>query len=331
MTYLVMEVHISYCVVVNEIGSFIKVANLRYEVGQYVENIIELKAPEKVVNKFNVAALGSIAACFLLFFSLYWYNYMLSFGMIYISVNPDVQIEISRRDTVVGLTGLNEDGELLVSGYEHRGKHTANIAVDLMDRAIEYGFLSDGNTVVISIDAPNDKWFVENGILLRQQLETHLAGKAQVKIIIEAYDAEKWSTAPNSQLIEENTPITTPPATQSPTSDYSNDNSYTSDNSGYNDSAYGNSNNNSGDNRPVAKPTPQPGNNSGDSRPMAKPTPQPGNNFDDSSPAIKPTPQPGNNSDDSSPVIKPTPQPSNNSDYGNSYSGYGNSGYSGYS
>ena len=232
MTYLVMEVHLSYCVVVDEIGRFIKAANLRYEVGQRIESIIELKAPEKAAKKFNIAALGSIAACFALCLSLYWYNYMLPFGMIYLSVNPDVQIEISRRDTVVGLSGLNGDGELLLAGYKYGGKHTADVTDDLMDKAIELGFISDGDTVVISIDAPNDEWLVENGILLRQQLETHLADKIDVKIIIEIYDAENWPKPLTPSSTEENTPS---PIPQSPSSDYGNDSNYGGDDSGSTD------------------------------------------------------------------------------------------------
>jgi len=245
MTYLVMEVHLSYCVVLDEIGRFIKAANFRYEVGQYVENIIELKAPKKAKKRFHLAALGSIAACFLLIFSLHWYHYVLPFGRIYLSVNPDVQIEISRRDTVVGLVGLNEDGELLVAKYEYRGRHTAEVTDGLMDRAIALGFLSDGDTVVISIEAPNDEWLVENGILLRQQIEAHLADKAQVKIIVEIYDTENWSKPPTPPS-EENALPTTPAATHTPpsnlpapsnsTSDYGND-------SGYGASDFGNSNN----------------------------------------------------------------------------------------
>jgi len=233
MTYLVMEVHLSYCVVVDEIGRFIKAANLKYEVGQRVESIIELKIPEKAAKKFNIATLGSIAACFLLLFSLYWYNYMLPFGMIYLSVNPDVQLEISRRDTVVGLSGLNEDGELLLMGYEYRGKHTTDVTDDLMDRGIELGFISDGDTVVISIDAPNDEWLVENGILLRQQLESHLAGKIDVKIMVEIYDAENWSKPSTPSSTEENTPSPTPQNSSSYYDNNSDYGSYASESSGY--------------------------------------------------------------------------------------------------
>ena len=237
MTYLIIESHLSYCIALDEAGCFIKVANLRYEVGQYVENVIELKLPEKTAKKFNTAAFGSIAACLLLFFSLYRYNYMLPFGTVYLSVNPDIRLEISRRDTVVGLNGLNEDGELLLRGYEYRGKHTIAVTNALMDRAIGLGFLSDGDTIVISIDAPNDEWLVENGIMLRQKLNEHLSDIVHVRIIVEEYNPEKPSTytqpqnteQPKSPLLEENVPTIAPPKESAPPgsiSDYGSDSEY---------------------------------------------------------------------------------------------------------
>lgn len=306
MTYLVLEVHLSYCIVVDETGRFLKIANLRYEVGQYIENVVELKAPEKTPKKFQIAALGSVAACFFLLFSLYRYQYMLPFGMIYLSVNPDVQIEINRQDTIVGLTGLNEDGELLVAGYKFRGKHTADAIDGLMDRAIELGFLSDGDTVVIRMDAPNDEWLVENSILLRRQLETHLADKAQVKIIIEIYDAEKGLRPPVSSSSVENTSSKT---------------SSTSISSAPSTSSHDNERESSGDDS---------GRSNIQAPEQSSPPDNPQINNNNNSP------QGGNsgnlNANHQAPVVQPLPPPpqiQNNSPPGDNDSGYGNdSGYS---
>ena len=62
MEYLVMECHESYAVVLDSRGRFLKVANLRYEVGQELDAVVELREPvrEKVIPWKGLTAL---AAC----------------------------------------------------------------------------------------------------------------------------------------------------------------------------------------------------------------------------------------------------------------------------
>ena len=45
MSYLVMETHPAYAVVLDEEGRFLKAANLRYQVGDTVQDIVELQMP----------------------------------------------------------------------------------------------------------------------------------------------------------------------------------------------------------------------------------------------------------------------------------------------
>ena len=47
MKYLVMECHLSYAVVLDEEGRFLRVANRHYKVGQMVTNIIEMQIPQE--------------------------------------------------------------------------------------------------------------------------------------------------------------------------------------------------------------------------------------------------------------------------------------------
>lgn len=45
MKYLIMECHMAYAVVLDEDGSFLKAANMDYEVGQTVDTIMEIVEP----------------------------------------------------------------------------------------------------------------------------------------------------------------------------------------------------------------------------------------------------------------------------------------------
>ena len=45
MKYLVMEIHPAYAVVLDESGRFLKAANFHYQVGETVEDVVELRLP----------------------------------------------------------------------------------------------------------------------------------------------------------------------------------------------------------------------------------------------------------------------------------------------
>lgn len=66
MKYIVMEVRPSYAIVLDENGSFRKAANLHYEVGQTVTEIIEMKTlpeTEKKRTKFRYLMFRGSCRC----------------------------------------------------------------------------------------------------------------------------------------------------------------------------------------------------------------------------------------------------------------------------
>ena len=62
MSYMVMECHPAYAVVLDENGRFLKVANLNYQVGQTVPSVLEMSPPKKPAFKAIWASV-SAAAC----------------------------------------------------------------------------------------------------------------------------------------------------------------------------------------------------------------------------------------------------------------------------
>ena len=80
MSYLVMECHPGYAVLLDEEGRFLKAANLRYEIGQTVYDPVLMKdTPEKQRHtiRWISSGIAAIAACFLLLFGFsYYQNYM---------------------------------------------------------------------------------------------------------------------------------------------------------------------------------------------------------------------------------------------------------------
>ena len=113
MSYLVMETHPAYAVVMDEEGRFLKAANLRYQVGDTVQEIIELQMPRKKAIPLwkPLSGLAGLAACFCLVFFGYYRPNFTAYGTLRIQINPDVEMTVSRTDRVLDLEGLNEDGE----------------------------------------------------------------------------------------------------------------------------------------------------------------------------------------------------------------------------
>ena len=63
MKYLVMETHPAYAVVLDEEGRFLKAANLRYQVGDTVQDIVEFRQPKYRMSRWPSAApAGNLAS-----------------------------------------------------------------------------------------------------------------------------------------------------------------------------------------------------------------------------------------------------------------------------
>ncbi len=159
MKYIVMECHMSYAILLDENGVFLKAANLHYEVGQTVSNPVLMQENQTAKNKTQKAirnTLIAIAACLVLIFSTEYYQYTTSpYSSILISINPQVQIQLNKKGNVVSIAGTNKDGEILIDGYDAKGKSKTTVADELVERAIEMGFLTDGGDVTFSISTPD--------------------------------------------------------------------------------------------------------------------------------------------------------------------------------
>lgn len=219
MKYMVMECHTGYAVLLDEEGRFWKAADLHYEVGQTVENPLLMKQPQpsgrRRITRLVSSTVAAVAACLFLFFGFgYYQNYLRIYSSIYLSINPEVQMDLNRYGNVVRLTGTNEDGAKLLEGYSGRGKDKLTVADELIDRAIEMGFLSEGGQVSFFIDSPEDALFQEYGTELRAEINEHLDGRITITIEIVNYQntPETESSTSESSVSETAAPQSTAPS-----------------------------------------------------------------------------------------------------------------------
>ena len=174
MEYLVMECGLSYAVVLDSEGRFLKVPNLGYEVGQTLNNVVLQDAPSqpRPLRKY-LARWAAMAACLCIMVIGSWNFWKSPVGTVRMQINPDVQINVNRFDRVVGLEGMNEDGETLIKGYRAYGKGMQAVSAELADRAVEQGYLSDGGQITLTVESDRASWKTATEELLLLELDVH--------------------------------------------------------------------------------------------------------------------------------------------------------------
>ena len=179
-----MEVHPAYAVVLDEEGRFLKAANLRYQVGDTVRDIVELRHPrEKRPALWKpLSGVAGLAACLCLVFFGYYQPNFTPYGALRIQINPDVELTLSRTDRVLELEGLNEDGQSLIAGYEYSGKDREDVTGELVERAIDMGYLSGGETVSITVTSADADWQAREEQEAREALEERYGETIVIRI-----------------------------------------------------------------------------------------------------------------------------------------------------
>lgn len=190
MKYIVMECNFSYAVVLDEDGRFLNVANRHYEVGQTVTDVIELQSSQPVIQtktKSHYKWIGSIAAmaaCLILIVTAVFQFGISPYGSVYMTINPEVRIDVNKNDIVIDIDGLNEDGKTLVEDYNYRKKDLDLVMDELVDRAIEMGYLHEGGQITLKLDADSNEWVMTKSDSLNTRLSEHLTDKLSVAIEI---------------------------------------------------------------------------------------------------------------------------------------------------
>ena len=190
MKYLVMECHLSYAVVLDEEGRFLRVANRHYKVGQMVTNIIEMQIPQERTDtgrkkrKNWIYSLAAVAACLILVAVSMLRMGQTIYASVYMAINPEVRIDVNGNDVVIGLEGINGDGRDLIEDYLYQKKDLNVVMSELVDRAIGMGYLHEGGQISLTLDSGDGDWISAHGSSLEASLNEHLTEKMNVTIEI---------------------------------------------------------------------------------------------------------------------------------------------------
>ncbi|MZQ99363.1 MAG: hypothetical protein GT601_16985 [Acidaminobacter sp.] len=94
-------------------------------------------------------ALLSAAAVFLFAFINWQMNTRWVDSMVYLDVNPSLQIETNRRDQVIRLSGLDEVSNALIADLDYKGKDLEVVAAELLDRLVLGDYVSSSEPAIL--------------------------------------------------------------------------------------------------------------------------------------------------------------------------------------
>lgn len=189
MKYIVMECRSAYAVVLGDDGRFLKVANLHYQVGQTVTDVVELETPipspqtETKRSPRWISSLATLAACLVLVMTGLFWNSQSTYASVYLRINPEIRVDVNRNDIVLSAQGVNEDGAALLEGYDYRKKDLDTVMDELVDRAIEMDYLHEGGKITLSLEG-NAAWVSSHETHLNDQLTAYLGDRITVTIDI---------------------------------------------------------------------------------------------------------------------------------------------------
>lgn len=163
MSYIVMECHPAYVILMDEASNFVKAANLHYTVGQTVTDPI-LMEQTVTQNKPNIRMiLGTIAAAAacLTLVSVGGYRYyaknLKTESVVMISTEAQFRMGVNRKGEVVYIESEDEYGSEILETYDGKGKDSMTVANELLEIEKAKGYLNDGDTFDMYISADDSE------------------------------------------------------------------------------------------------------------------------------------------------------------------------------
>lgn len=176
--YLVMECHPAYAILLDEQGRFIKAANLNYEVGQRVTEVILMEEEPTVASKAKASgriarrAVGAFAACLCLVLLGIGYFIRTGHATVELYMGPAVSLEVNREGEVVSMTPLNPEGGTLLEEYTGTDREIQSLCHALVALSIEQGYAPPETGYSLSVQASEKSWSYQLESSLWQQMAT---------------------------------------------------------------------------------------------------------------------------------------------------------------
>ncbi len=178
MSYLVMECHPGYAVVLDQQGRFLRVANQNYQVGQRVQRVIEMQPVHKENKpKLLYLRVAVAAACLCLILFGGWQMFLNPYGSVRMQINPDMNIIVNRLDCVIRVEAINGDAKVFLDGYDPDFQKIDKVTDELADRARKMGYLKTDGQIHLTVESTHENWKIATQDRLITELKVHTGGE----------------------------------------------------------------------------------------------------------------------------------------------------------
>lgn len=216
MKYIVMECHPSFVVLLDSEGRFVKACNMNYETGQTVyepvlinddenmmDNIRKIDRRRKMIKHSLVAAV-----CVILIGFNFFRFFIEDYTSLYISINPEVRIDMNRIGTVTEIEGDNEDGKRLLEMCDIKSRDKLVLCREIIESAYKTGYVEKGGKVSVYIDTPDDEYFKDLGVILSEALAIFTDEEYSLDIDILSISQYVFSNPAEQTSLQESTEST---------------------------------------------------------------------------------------------------------------------------
>lgn len=170
------------------------------------EERVILPLPQKRKKAAALPRLAAMAAACLLVAGLAWNDSRAVASTVSLDVNPSIQIEANRREKVLRVTPLNEEGETVVGGMDFSGAGLDVTVNALIGSMLRCGYLSEAaNAILISVDDSDPT----RGARLQQQLSAEIDQLLQSGGLSPAVLSHNYSSDPALDMLADAYNITT--------------------------------------------------------------------------------------------------------------------------
>jgi hypothetical protein len=150
MKAVVLDIEEKHAILLNQDGTFVRVENKEYEIGQSVEF-----RPRTMRFRYGLVA---CIALFVIVFGLGTFAYFDPYTYVSFDVNPSVEFTVNRFDRVIKVRVINEENEqsldkAVFKDINHKRIDTA--IKKTLEEVKESGYLSEESKVVIATSNPN--------------------------------------------------------------------------------------------------------------------------------------------------------------------------------
>ena len=204
MQAVILDITGNEATVMTRAGDIIGVRNNGYEIGQEISIPVRTKAAAH-----RLAGIAAAAAVVMI--SLGGYTYYSPYGTVSLDVNPSIEYTINRFDRVLDVTGVNDDGDDILSmlgtgNLVHRNIEDA--IEDTIGQIEAEGYITDedGNYVVLTANTERD----DHTDTLLANLDNNVKKRKNIKPMSfkvskdEIDEAHKQGISPGKKMMVDN-------------------------------------------------------------------------------------------------------------------------------